>query len=349
MGKKKGGGKKKKGGKSTEAKLPESLAVGDSRRGGTSSFRLLRRFANPAAKPWRVAPAPLPQRRWMRLPHHVVRAVEVDDDATVWAWLASGGEIDAVWDAPDGSVRGYTMLMLAGLCGHERLAEELLQRGACLGLRTSRDISAFALAQVSGRNAIAQMLLRRGADVIDLWPLRRGEYTEQDADRARAFHFVDLRDAMTGSRRGDDEAMLAADAAAPGAGAEAAAAAASVPDAIADAAAAGDEAVAIQRMAEWLDDGGGAVDALWRGTMTVLMLASEIGAEELVQFLLNRGASTSLERGTDGATALSIALTRNHRSIVTRLVNTRGPLPLSGGSGSGSRGRPAKSSGRKKK
>ena len=75
----------------------------------------------------------------------------------------------------------------------------------------------------------------------------------------------------------------------------------------------------------------------------------EIGAEELVQFLLHRGASTSLERSTDGATALSIALTRNHRSIVTRLVNTRGPLPLSGGSGSGSRGRPAKSSGRKKK
>ena len=122
MAKKKGGGKK--GGKKGAA-LPTTLAVGGVLMGNNppSNFPL---YKNPPVhRPVPVLMPSSPGRHRMppappRLPIAVVRAASNGDVPAITGWLAASGSIDATWDSPmDHNVRGFTLLMLACLRGHQ--------------------------------------------------------------------------------------------------------------------------------------------------------------------------------------------------------------------------------------
>ena len=95
----------------------------------------------------------------------VMVAAGTGDEAAVAAWLDGGGRVDATFDAPGGSARGLTMLMVASTQGQERLVETLLRRGAAVDLQNSAGWSALMLAARNGHAAIVRRLLRAGAQM----------------------------------------------------------------------------------------------------------------------------------------------------------------------------------------
>ena len=176
MAKKKGGGGKNKGKGKGKSGLPETRATGGLPLDRPSSFKLITVHAPPVGHVRQPPELPVARRQWLRLPYAVMHAIEVHDSSTVFEWLAHDEHhVDAVFDAADGSVRNYTMLMLAALCGHEDLVVELVRRGATAGLRNSAGASALVLATVSERHAIAQLLLEHGADLSELAIVHRGK------------------------------------------------------------------------------------------------------------------------------------------------------------------------------
>ena len=91
-----------------------------------------------------------------KVPEEVWRAAERGREATVEAWVDSGGQMDATFLC-DG-VDGTTMLMLAAGNGHERLVETFLQRGADLGLCDSRGKTALQYARQAGHTECAKLI-----------------------------------------------------------------------------------------------------------------------------------------------------------------------------------------------
>lgn len=107
-----------------------------------------------------------------RLPVRLVKAAGAGDSATVDEWIAAGGPIDAVYDRPDGSVCGLTLLMAASIHGQGGMVSSLIKRGAMLDLQSSaqanapaKGLSALMGACVQGHEAVVQTLLGASADV----------------------------------------------------------------------------------------------------------------------------------------------------------------------------------------
>ena len=337
---------KKKGAKKKENALPSTLATGAVLQPASNFPQLVIVEASKSSSRRRREKLHLPVRP-PRLPPHVVRAVETDDVGLILAWLNDeGNDIAAVWDSSDGAARGYTLLMCASLCGHEKLVHDLLRRGAAVNASltfgdgvTLQDVSALTLAEGAGREAVAQRLRFSGA--ITLEPKdqdgRPRPFGAADAARAR----LHLRSEPRPELPTREEALGIKNLTRPGAKSSDEV----VPDAVMDAAAGGD----LKVVAGWLEDSGGRftaarVDAYWRQHSTLLMVASESGNEALAELLLARGADTSLQRATDAATCLSLALLCRHRAIVSILMQhdtamdtakgpTRGQLGAKGPTG----------------
>ena len=108
--------------------------------------------------PTATAPPPVP-------PTHILKAVAEGDTEAVSAWLDGSGRPDATWDAPDGSFRGYTLLMGASWNGHEALVATLLKRGASIDLLDSNGGSALMYATSQGQATIVRLLLKAGAQL----------------------------------------------------------------------------------------------------------------------------------------------------------------------------------------
>ena len=77
-------------------------------------------------------------------------------------WILKGVSVDATWDRPDGSARGFTLLMLACVRGLVGLVETLLRHGARTGPRNSAGATALIIA-AEGEPGIVEMLVERGA------------------------------------------------------------------------------------------------------------------------------------------------------------------------------------------
>ena len=91
-----------------------------------------------------------------KVPEEVWRAAERGREATVEAWVDSGGQMDATFLC-DG-VDDTTMLMLAAGNGHERLVETFLQRGADLELCDARGKTALQYARQAGHTECAKLI-----------------------------------------------------------------------------------------------------------------------------------------------------------------------------------------------
>jgi len=63
------------------------------------------------------------------------------------------------------------------------------------------------------------------------------------------------------------------------------------------------------------------IDFLEKGGATMLMLAAYYGFEDIAEYLLSKGANTSL-KSTKGQTAIEIAKERGHLAVV-KLIETR--------------------------
>ena len=302
MAKKKGGGKK--GGKKGAA-LPTTLAVGGVLMGNNppSNFPL---YKNPPVhRPVPVLMPSSPGRHRMppappRLPIAVVRAASNGDVPAITGWLAASGSIDATWDSPmDHNVRGFTLLMLACLRGHEPLVVLLLQRKASLDMQDGHGATALIISTANGRHSIVAMLLQAGART-DLKARKGG--TALDFAQARGYDVI-------------VQLIRTHEAASAGTKAD------TLPDVIAGAAKLGK----VDEVLEWLACGG-LVDAPNPAEMgaTALMLACANGREALVAKLLELGASTDAKRA-DGSTPLMIAALGAHRGVVRQLVMHRRP------------------------
>lgn len=313
----KGKGGKGKGGKKPPP-LPSTLAVG-SPLDQKSSFSILQKSLMPKApkkskspKKHRAAPPPPPpppvfhrpapgppvQRPppLTTLPTVVMRAAERGDIAYVLTWIAAVGSVDATWNSPDTSVRGFTLLMCACDYAHEDLVDALLRKGAAPNLQDSHGYTALMLAAAKGSHKIVKRLLRGGART-DIRHIKLGS----------AIEFAETKDfpLVTQLIRAH-EAMAAG------------APTLKLPTEVATSAAAGDSSAVLA----WLDCGG-RVDAVDGRKATLLMIASENGFEPLVDALLSRGASADLRRD-DGATALTIGAMSGRREVVRRLIVQRG-------------------------
>ena len=99
----------------------------------------------------------------MKLSTNMIVAARDGNHPVVEAWLDSGGHVDALFDALDGSVRGMSMLMCASAYGHAPLAELLLRRKASVNLQTSKDATALIFAAIEGFTPIVRQLLQAGA------------------------------------------------------------------------------------------------------------------------------------------------------------------------------------------
>jgi len=303
MAKKKGGGKK--GGKKG-AVLPSTMAVGGMLMGNGPPSNFPSYKNPPAYRPppalvpsspsgHRVPPGPPP-----RLPIAIVRAASNGDVPSIVGWLAGGGGIDTTWDSPaDRNVRGFTLLMLASLRGHEPLVDTLLKRRAATDAQDGHGATALVIATAHGRHAIVALLLKGGART-DLASRKGG--TALDFAEARDFDVI-------------AQLIRTAEVARTESGAK------TLPDAIAAAAKAG----SIEEVVEWLDCGGG-IDAPCptENAASLLMLAASCGKEALVAALLARGASTEMKR-LDGSTALMIAAYAGERGVVRQLVMYKRP------------------------
>ncbi len=92
-----------------------------------------------------------------------VLAAKRGEEEAVLAWLDGGRRADATYER-DG-VSGITLLMLAANCGHERVVELLLRRGAEINLQDSIGITALMAAARNGCERVVNLLIRRGAEV----------------------------------------------------------------------------------------------------------------------------------------------------------------------------------------
>ena len=97
------------------------------------------------------------------LPHIVLQALNAGDTTAVVVWLDGGGDVNATSDMPDGSVRGFTMLMFACIQGNEQLVAALIERGAALDAQDSTGGTALMCAAIAGRASIVRRLLQAGA------------------------------------------------------------------------------------------------------------------------------------------------------------------------------------------
>ena len=92
-----------------------------------------------------------------KVPEEVWRAAERGREATIAAWIDSGGKMDATFSPPDG-VGGTTLLMLAAGNGHERVVAALLQRGADPELCDAKGKTAVQIARQAGRAVCAEQI-----------------------------------------------------------------------------------------------------------------------------------------------------------------------------------------------
>jgi len=93
-----------------------------------------------------------------RLPAWMLEAAQQGDVAAVGAYLAQGGDVNAVDDELLG-----TMLMCAASAGHAELACALLEAGAEVDVRDGNGCTALATASFSEQPQIALLLVRAGA------------------------------------------------------------------------------------------------------------------------------------------------------------------------------------------
>jgi len=97
------------------------------------------------------------------LPEPMLTAVKTNNAPAIAIWLDGSGYIDALWDAPDGSARGGTMLMVACSQGYMELVELLLARGANIDHQDANGVTALMCAVCYSHEAIVRLLLRIGA------------------------------------------------------------------------------------------------------------------------------------------------------------------------------------------
>ena len=345
----------KKGGtrKAKAPSRPETMAVGAILQPPSSFCDLKAPLTENRPPPTPPAPAPLPVKHTpqappARLPIAVVRAASNNDVETVRAWLRSGGPPNAVWSSlSDRSVRGFTLLMLASLRGHEVLAEAMLECRADPNMQDSHGATALIIAAANGHQGIVHKLLRRGART-DLVSTQGG--TASEIAKARGQHVIAqlIRTHEATAEGGNSEAL---------------------PDAIVKAAKVGNAEIVEQ----WIDCGGdvdAVFDAEQDSTLLILACSGEQrrrrrrlcpsepthpnlparhahvqqlrphlahaspaplscatdesrrisgGHERVAEVLLRRGAAVERKRA-DGQTAMMIAAYMGHRGIVRQLV-----------------------------
>jgi hypothetical protein len=100
------------------------------------------------------------------LSKEVVNAVRMGDVAAVTAWLDGGGQVNALYDPPDGSGCGSTMLMAACGHGHTQLVDVLLERGASVNHQSSHGDTALIIAAYHGHAAVVRRMCAAGADTF---------------------------------------------------------------------------------------------------------------------------------------------------------------------------------------
>jgi hypothetical protein len=100
-----------------------------------------------------------------KVPVRMIRAVGDDDKAAVVAWLDGGGEVDALWDEPDGSSQGNTLLMHASCLGQELFVDLLLDRKASIDLQNSLTDTALMCAAAHNKAVIIRLLLKAGGHI----------------------------------------------------------------------------------------------------------------------------------------------------------------------------------------
>ena len=84
--------------------------------------------------------------------------------AAVLAWLDRGGQVNATYTRPRGSLSGFTLLMMAASLSEGGLIDLLVRRGAEVGQQTACGKTALMIAAHSGgRCAIVEKLLQYGA------------------------------------------------------------------------------------------------------------------------------------------------------------------------------------------
>ena len=94
------------------------------------------------------------------MPEAVRRAALEGGAQAVAAWLDAGGGLDARC-AEHG---GGTLLMAASTMGQDAMARMLLQRGASVNLQSSNGLTALMSAAAHGHTTVAQVLLDAKAD-----------------------------------------------------------------------------------------------------------------------------------------------------------------------------------------
>ena len=105
--------------------------------------------------------------RTKAVPEEVSLAARLGKEATVLAWLGGGGRVDARFEYHfmDGPESGMTLLMVATLNCHERLAETLIQRGADISLCDDRGQSVLMNLAANGTEDMVVFALRHGAKI----------------------------------------------------------------------------------------------------------------------------------------------------------------------------------------
>ena len=102
------------------------------------------------------------------VPEEVVLAAKRGETTTALAWLDGGGRVDATFEYTFGGgsrMSGTTLLMVAMAHGRGALAEALLRRGAEVSLQTSDGSTALTLAAVIGHEKLVELALRHGAEI----------------------------------------------------------------------------------------------------------------------------------------------------------------------------------------
>jgi hypothetical protein len=101
------------------------------------------------------------------LPVAIASAATQGDATTILEWLSSepDGCVNATCEAPNGAVRGITMLMLAASFGRAHLMEALLDHGAEIDRHSSIGNTALMYAAISGQAQIVELLVQRKANL----------------------------------------------------------------------------------------------------------------------------------------------------------------------------------------
>ena len=196
------------------------------------------------------------------------------------------------------------MLMLGCIRGLVSMTEWLLKRGAGVNLRNSAGATALILSAHHDRRSIVHRLLRAGSktDVRANPPtgIVHGP-TAQDIAERNGFvliaEYIRTHDAVTSGKPPTE-----------------------LPEVIKDAAVGGD----VTAVTEWLDVGG-PIEAPWtgggesKGSLSLMILASQYGHAPLVDALLKRRAS--VESSTpEGLSAMKIAAYAGHTEVTRRLL-----------------------------